>query len=49
MADPLVAPTRGDVVLVKASRGLRLERIAETLRRVRTSVAAPTAEVRKVG
>ena len=49
MADPLVAPTRGDVVLVKASRGLRLERLAETLRRVRTTVATPSAEVRKVG
>jgi UDP-N-acetylmuramoyl-tripeptide--D-alanyl-D-alanine ligase len=49
MDDPLVAPTRGDVVLVKASRGMRLERLAETLRRTRASVTAPAAEVRKVG
>jgi UDP-N-acetylmuramoyl-tripeptide--D-alanyl-D-alanine ligase len=49
MSEPLVAPTRGDVVLVKASRGMRLERLAETLRRTRTNVTAPAAEVRKVG
>jgi UDP-N-acetylmuramoyl-tripeptide--D-alanyl-D-alanine ligase len=49
IADAAVAPTRGDVVLVKASRGMRLERLADTLRRTRTSAPAATDEVRKVG
>jgi UDP-N-acetylmuramoyl-tripeptide--D-alanyl-D-alanine ligase len=51
LADPAVAPTRGDVVLLKASRGMRLERLADTLRRARPAVAAPASgsEVRKVG
>jgi UDP-N-acetylmuramoyl-tripeptide--D-alanyl-D-alanine ligase len=49
IAEAAVAPTRGDVVLVKASRGMRLERLADTLRRTRTSAPASSGEVRKVG
>jgi UDP-N-acetylmuramoyl-tripeptide--D-alanyl-D-alanine ligase len=49
IAEAAVAPTRGDVVLVKASRGMRLERLADTLRRTRASAPAATGEVRKVG
>jgi UDP-N-acetylmuramoyl-tripeptide--D-alanyl-D-alanine ligase len=49
MAEPAVAPTRGDVVLVKASRGMRLERLADTLRRTRSTLPTSGAEVRKVG
>lgn len=49
MAEPAVAPTRGDVVLLKASRGMRLERLADTLRRTRSGMPAPGGEVRKVG
>jgi UDP-N-acetylmuramoyl-tripeptide--D-alanyl-D-alanine ligase len=47
--DAFVAPTRGDVAVLKASRGMRLERLAETLRRSRRSVPTSGAEVRKVG
>jgi UDP-N-acetylmuramoyl-tripeptide--D-alanyl-D-alanine ligase len=49
IAEPAVAPTRGDVVLLKASRGMRLERLADTLRRARTTMPTSSAEVRKVG
>jgi UDP-N-acetylmuramoyl-tripeptide--D-alanyl-D-alanine ligase len=49
MAEAAVAPTRGDVVLVKASRGMRLERLADTLRRTRAAAPAAAGEVRKVG
>jgi UDP-N-acetylmuramoyl-tripeptide--D-alanyl-D-alanine ligase len=45
MSDPAVAPTRGDVVLLKASRGMRLERLADTLRRARVAAATRRAEV----
>ncbi len=55
-AAPCVALERGDIVLLKASRGMRLERLAETLRRVRRPAAPRVAEpassgadVRKVG
>jgi UDP-N-acetylmuramoyl-tripeptide--D-alanyl-D-alanine ligase len=47
--DAFVAPTRGDVAVLKASRGMRLERLAQTLRRSRSRVPASAAEVRKVG
>jgi len=48
--DAFVAPTRGDVAVLKASRGMRLERLAETLRATpRARVAADAGEVRKVG
>jgi UDP-N-acetylmuramoyl-tripeptide--D-alanyl-D-alanine ligase len=47
--DAFVAPTRGDVAVLKASRGMRLERLAETLRRPRGRVPASGTEVRKVG
>ena len=49
MAEAAVAPARGDVVLLKASRGMRLERLAETLKRSRRPMPAPSDEVRKVG
>ncbi len=49
MSDACVAPSRGDQVLLKASRGMRLERLAETLRRTRGTQPAPTGDVRKVG
>ena len=52
MEAPQVLPRRGDVVLVKASRGMRLERLAETLRRplrVSRTGAAPDGGIRKVG
>ncbi len=49
MADAAVAPTRGDVVLLKASRGMRLERLADTLRRTRSGMPSSGGEVRKVG
>jgi UDP-N-acetylmuramoyl-tripeptide--D-alanyl-D-alanine ligase len=50
MAGSLVSPSRGDVVLVKGSRGMRLERLAETLRRSRPHMPTPeSADVRKVG
>jgi UDP-N-acetylmuramoyl-tripeptide--D-alanyl-D-alanine ligase len=47
--DAFVSPTRGDVAVLKASRGMRLERLAEVLRRARTRMPAAGAEVRKVG
>ena len=49
MAEAAVAPARGDVVLVKASRGMRLERLADTLRRARTTMPRSSPQVRKVG
>ena len=48
IAAPRVCPRRGDVALLKASRGMRLERLADTLRRARPAVA-PAGDVRKVG
>ncbi len=49
MEDAFVAPTRGDVAVLKASRGMRLERLAQTLRRARGRVPTADGEVRKVG
>jgi UDP-N-acetylmuramoyl-tripeptide--D-alanyl-D-alanine ligase len=48
LAEPLVAPARGDVLLLKASRGMRLERLADVLRRPQPP-ARTAGEVRKVG
>ncbi len=46
--DPAVELVRGDVVLLKASRGLKLERLADVLRRqisARMTAAAETADL----
>ena len=45
-ADSFVAPTHGDVAVLKASRGMRLERLADVLRKAKTRMPVG-AEVRK--